>query len=256
MNYRRLQERLRSPGFFWTPPDQVRDDELTVFGEEARHMVTVCRLGVGEMVTVCDGEGNAYDCEILRATSREVVAGIVRAHRHLGEPMIHLTLAAGVGQPSNFDWIVEKSVELGVARIVPVRAAQSPASIGGEDAARRRTMRWRRLTLGAMKQSLRSCRPPVDDIIPLADLGAVIEEHQYTLLADPDGKRVDPGSQTSNRVNKALLIVGPESGFTADERRFLLDRGAVPFSLGARRLRAETAAVTALVLLMRELGEI
>ena len=256
MGYRDLQKRAHAPGFFYTPPDQITETTVTVFGDEARHAVTVCRLGVGEMITVCDGHGNAYDCEITAARTREVQAKIVRAHRQLGEPASHVTLAVGVGKPANFDWIVEKAVELGAAEIVPIRAAASPAGIGGPDAARRRVERWRRLSLGAMKQSLRSCRPPVEEIAELSTVVRAIQDHQLTVLADPNGSRLNVASHAVNRITKVLLIVGPEAGFTTEERQLLIENGAVPFTLGARRLRAETAAVAAITLLMRELEEL
>lgn len=256
MTYRERQGRSGAPGFFWAPPDQIEGKTLRLAGQEARHAVSVCRLQAGEMITVADGAGNAYDCEIERATTREVSTTIIRAHRQLGEPLTHITLAVGVGKPANFDWIVEKAVELGASRIVPLRAAQSPAGIGGTQAAARRAERWRRLALGAMKQCLRSVCPPVDDIAEMSGMPALIEDHQYSLLADPDGLRLDLAGQTAQRITRALVFVGPESGFTVDERRAITGAGALPFTLGARRLRAETAAVAALALVMRELGDL
>lgn len=256
MSYRDLQKRVSAPGFFWTPPDHVTEVHVTVFGDEARHAVTVCRLGIGEMITVCDGDGNAYDCEIESASSREVRAKIVRAHRQLGEPLSHVTLAAGVGKPQNFDWMVEKAVELGVAKIVPIRAANSPAGIGGPEASARRVERWRRLSLGAMKQSLRSCRPPIDEITAVDGIVRAIQDHQMAVIADPGGNRLDLATQAVNRITKVLVIVGPESGFTTDERDRLIAGGATPFNLGQRRLRAETAAITALTLVMHQLEEL
>jgi 16S rRNA (uracil1498-N3)-methyltransferase len=256
VSYRDLQKRVSAPGFFWTPPDHVTETTVTVFGDEARHAVTVCRLGIGEMITVCDGDGNAYDCEIENASTREVRATIVRSHRQLGEPASHVTLAAGVGKPANFDWVVEKSVELGVTEIMPIRAAQSPSGIGGPDAAARRVERWSRLSLGAMKQSLRSLRPPVRPIADVETAVRAIEDHQFACIADPGGNRLDLSSHAVNRITKVLLIVGPESGFTTDERDRLIAAGATPFNLGQRRLRAETAAITALALVMHQLDEL
>jgi len=256
VTYRERQKRSGAPGFFWAPPDQIEGKTLRLTGTEARHAVSVCRLGAGEMITVCDGAGNAYDCEIATASSREVTATVIRAHRQLGEPLVHITLAVGVGKPANFDWVVEKAVELGVSRIVPLRAAQSPSGIGGEQASERRAERWRRLVLGAMKQSLRSLRPQVDEITDVTAIAPLIQDHQYALVADPDGEHLDLAGQTAQRITRALVIVGPESGFTVDERRAITGAGALPFTLGARRLRAETAAIAALTLILRELGDL
>ena len=256
MDYRSLQKITRAPGFFWAPPDQIQGGRVVLVGDEARHAALVCRLAAGEMITVCDGEGNAYDCEIAASTSHEVKATVVRAHRQLGEPAAHVTLAMGVGKPASFDWIVEKAVELGAARIIPVRAAESPAGIGGPEASDRRVERWRRLALGAMKQSLRSVWPMVDDIMRLEDVAARASDFQRLWQADPEGQPLPDSPARVDQGLSVLLFVGPESGFIESERIMLRDAGAVPISLGGRRLRAETAAITALTLVMHHLGEI
>ena len=77
-----------------------------------------------------------------------------------------------------------------------------------------------------------------------------------SFIADPEGSRLVFATQTNRPITNALLFVGPEAGFTVDERRALIGAGAMPFTLGERRLRAETAAVASLTLLMRELGEV
>jgi len=256
MDYRSLQKITRAPGFFWAPPDQIQGDRVVLTGDEARHAATVCRLAAGEMITVCDGQGNAYDCEISTSTSREVTAAVVRVHRQLGEPAAHVTLAVGVGKPANFDWVVEKAVELGVACIIPIRAADSPPASSDPEASSRRVERWRRLALGAMKQSLRSVWPAVEDVTGLDAVLAQGRGHHHVWLADPGGQRLPASPARVNQGLSVLVFVGPESGFIAAERALLHEAGAVPISLGNRRLRAETAAITALTLIMHHLGEL
>jgi len=254
--YRTRQRSMQAPGFFWTPPDYVAGDTVKVVGPEARHAVTVCRLRKGEMMTVADGEGNAYDCEVTRATPREVAGKIIRAHRHLGEPVAQVALAAGIGKPQSFDWIVEKAVELGAVRVIPIRAEQSPPGIGGPDTARRKVERWRRLSLGAMKQSLRSVWPEVAVVISPNELASSVGGYDFAWLADAEGIRLEGPSGPAAKRCTALVIVGPEAGFTNDERREFIEAGAQPVQLGNRRLRAETAAIAALTLVMHHLGEL
>ncbi len=256
MNYRSRQKRGQAPTFFYTPPKQIDETSLTLSGEEAKHATTVCRLAKGSQMTVTDGAGNAYDCEITGVKRGTVHADIVRAHRRLGEPFATVTLAVGVGKPATVDWIVEKGVELGVSSIVPIRCAHSVSGLSDSAAARRRVSRWRRLALGAMKQSLRSVLPDVHDIMSIDEAGALIDEHQMSFIADPDGQPLSIAAHSHVRMTKSLLFVGPEAGFTTDECSRLIDAGAVPFSLGARRLRAETAAIVSLTLLLKELDEL
>jgi 16S rRNA (uracil1498-N3)-methyltransferase len=256
MGYPSRQRSMQAPGFFWTPPDYVLGDTVTVVGPEARHAVTVCRLRKGEMMTVADGEGNAYDCEVTRATPREVVGKVIRAHRRLGEPVAQVALAVGIGKPQSFDWIVEKVVELGAVRVIPIRAEQSPPGIGGPDTARRKVERWRRLSLGAMKQSLRSVWPEVAVVASPDDVAASINGYDTAWLADAEGICLKEPSGPAAKRRTALVIVGPEAGFTNDERRKFIEAGAQPIRLGNRRLRAETAAVAALTLVMYHLGEL
>jgi len=247
---------MDAPGYFWTPADHITNDSATLIGLEARHAVSVCRLRKGEMMTVTDGAGNAFDCEITSASSKEVTGRIIRAHRRIGEPMALVTLAVGVGRPQVYDWIIEKSVELGVTRIIPLRCHESPSGIGGNEAGERRVERWRRLALGAMKQSLRSVLPNVDSITTPEAGAVLIEDHHRTWIADAQGKSISTTPNESPRTMKTLLIVGPEGGLTSAERDLFISRGAIPISLGARRLRAETAAIAALTLVMNHLGEL
>ena len=255
MNYRTRQNRSQAPTFFFAPPDDIDGQTLTLTGGEAKHAITVCRLKKGAQITVTDGDGNAYDCEIT-ATKRDVVqAAVIRPHRLLGEPLVTVTLGVGVGKPATIDWIVEKAVELGAAAIVPIRCEHS-AGLTESASVKRRVSRWRRLALSAMKQCLRSVLPPGHDNIDVATAAAMIDDHQMSFIADPGGRPLSEAGSTHLQVTKTMLFVGPEMGFTDTECSVLTNAGAQPFTLGPRRLRADTAAMTSLTLLMRALGEL
>jgi len=256
MSYRSRQQRTQAPTLFYAPPENVVGDVITLPVDEAKHALAVCRLKAGEMLAIGDGNGNVYDCEVSAAGRGKLTATIIKSHRRVGEPLVSVTLAAGVGKPATFDWIVEKAVELGITGIVPLKCANSVADLDDVAAARRKVSRWRRLGLSAMKQSMRSVWPQVAEVTPVTSAGKLIENHQMSFIADPEGGRLVFATQTNRQITKALLFVGPDAGFADAERRLLIDAGAIPFTMGERRLRAETAAVVALTLLMRELGEV
>jgi 16S rRNA (uracil1498-N3)-methyltransferase len=253
--YTNDQHAMDAPGFFWTPPDHITTDTVTLIGPEARHAFSACRLRAGELITVTDGAGNAYDCQIAKASAKEVSGAIVRVHRQRGEPVAQVTLAVGIGRPQVYDWIIEKAVELGAARILPLRCHASPSGIGGAEAGARRVDRWRRLALGAMKQSLRTVLPVVDPIATPEAAVPLLAGHARAWLADPTGGRLS-AAPPIGRAARVMLIIGPEGGFDPAERELFFAHGAQLINLGPRRLRAETAAIAALTLVMQHLGEL
>jgi 16S rRNA (uracil1498-N3)-methyltransferase len=233
---------------FYCPPGKIGRDSLVIDGEEFSHLVHVMRKKEGDPITAVDGKGNAWDAVITKLGQRSALCAIGPARRHHREPELRVTLAAAVlKNPSRYDFLVEKTVELGVSEIIPMRTGRTIPSHA-------RSGRWRKLALAAMKQSGRSFLPPVRD---LTNLGDVLEEFggwANAVVAHEDPSAGEPylglrhGEQGGPRL---LLLVGPEGGFSPEEIGECLRRNFRTLCLGERRLRAETAAVAALAVLMR-----
>lgn len=226
--------------FFYTPPHLVKHTQLTIEGEEFAHLTHVMRKRVGDTFTVVDGKGSAYDA-IMESIEKDRALCTIRKHQRMArEPRIDVTLAVSLlKNSSNFDFLVEKTVEIGVNTIIPLLTERTIPRHA-------RTDRWQKIALAAMKQSGRCVLPEVH---PLTSLNDVLSSTRHY------GLRLVPHEKTDTRhiaevlepddFISVLICIGPEGGFTHDEIDAASRSGFVPVSLGPRRLRTETAAIVA-----------
>jgi 16S rRNA (uracil1498-N3)-methyltransferase len=224
-----------------TPPVDGRT--LTLRGDEHHHLARVMRIREGEQLLAADGMGTMYRAVIERIDKGETLCSILEVLPGCKEPARSLTLLQAVlKNPAKMDWIVEKAVELGVRRIVPVRSARTLPSAD-------KSARWRAISLAAMKQCGRCLWPAVDAI---TDFTRALDELDPACTVLMCHEETDSAG-TIERALAALspetpvaILIGPEGGFDAAEGALCEARGGVRVSLGMRRLRSETAAVAAL----------
>ncbi|GAB5521576.1 MAG: RsmE family RNA methyltransferase [Rhodothermales bacterium] len=230
---------------FYAPPDHFDNGYVRLPPDEARHAVRVLRMRQGDPLVVVDGIGGWHEVELTQV-QRDQAEGIVRvAKRGVGEPSYDLTLGiALLKQASRFEFILEKAVELGVQRIVPLLTHRT-------EKPRLKQQRAEHILVAAMKQSGRTRLPVLEQPTPLSEM----------LETTPQGLRVlcheatNPAHQLVAQLQQhsstaATILIGPEGGFTDTEVGVAEQHGWQPASLGPRRLRAETAAVTAAAAVM------
>ncbi|HWR83579.1 MAG TPA: 16S rRNA (uracil(1498)-N(3))-methyltransferase [Candidatus Deferrimicrobium sp.] len=245
------------PPVFYCPPDLRRGNLLELPLDENHHAANVLRLRQGEPVVVVDGMGMAYEGEIYQAAaSNAVKVKITSEIPNFGEPVLDITLAAGLSAGFKFDTVVEKGTELGVKRFVPIVSERSRIKLVDTLTSAGRIRRIERVALAAMKQCRRSFRPEVlrpvtlDQFLPQAD------SNSLRLVFHPSPDAVLFGHlkiEASSR--SAILLVGPESGFSPEEVALACDAGFIMVRLGPRILRTETAGPVACALVMQLLGE-
>lgn len=239
---------------FYVKPNDVDGDSLRFPPEEARHISRVLRKQTGDLVMAVDGAGTVYEAELTTVSSAAVTARILQRRRRIGEPSAELILAQALIKGDRFDWVVEKTVELGIREIIPVisRYVQPAAKSG-------KTNRRQRIALAAMKQSGRSVLPVVHEPRNFRRAVSMGADCDLRLIAHAEGDSVpvtDAVSREYRGMPRILLLVGPEGGFSDEEVQEALEQGFRPVTLGPRRLRAETAAVTLIVQVMTVLGEL
>ena len=215
---------------------------------KARHLQTVLRLPQGAKAEAFDGAGNAYAATLQ-------YAGKGQAALQLGEALPPKAQDAGArvvaGQflcaPAKMDWAVEKMTELGCAQICPLVGGRgrpqkaSPAALA----------RWRRLAQAAAEQCGRASVPPVEEPLKpaawLQTLPPAASAPRFALLPQAAAPLASLAAKAAG--GQIVIACGNESGFAAQEEDLLLQNGFAPASLGARVLRAETAALAALAII-------
>ncbi|MDM7913689.1 MAG: RsmE family RNA methyltransferase [Candidatus Eisenbacteria bacterium] len=240
----------RDPHPFYIPPESFRPDGSVRFPEEeARHLLRVIRLRAGDTCRVTDGMGGIYVVR-LQGTL-EALDGIRLEARHESRPAPEIELGFPLlHNRARMEWMLEKAVEVGADAQVPILWRRNVGEM--TPAARRR---WERMLREAMKQSERSWLPDLRDAEPPELPGG----EARVILADPEGEAALPpmagaaGAAGAARGSPVRLLIGPEGGASPEERERLRVAGAIFWSLGPTRLRAETAAIVGLHRLRQEL---
>jgi 16S rRNA (uracil1498-N3)-methyltransferase len=231
--------------FFYAPPEFITLPTLKITGEEFSHMTHVMRMSAGDRVRVVDGQGNSYEAVITMISRREAECRVTAHALRLHEPARSLTLGVGMlKNPSRFDYLVEKAVEIGVARIVPLLTERTIPRHS-------KTERWQKLCVAAMKQSGRCVLPEVGEPVRFVEFISSCDTGALRMIPHEQAE-VSLGSLCSNGSAPAVVCVGPEGGFSNDEVDSARDAGFQPVTLGTRRLRTETAALVACALLLAE----
>jgi 16S rRNA (uracil1498-N3)-methyltransferase len=212
----------------------------------AHHALRVLRLKPGDAVTLFNGEGGEYPGRIADA-GRKVRVELAAWRDIERESPLEVTLAQALPAGDRMDWVVQKAVELGVARIVPLAAARCVVKLAGERA-ERRAGHWQSVAVSACEQCGRNRVP---EIAPVLDL-----RHWLALQpANNEGRRLLLDPQAGLRLREVparggvTLLVGPEGGLTEDEEAAARAAGFQGVALGPRILRTETAGPAALAAL-------
>lgn len=228
------------------PSDHLEGPLVRITGSELRHLRTL-RLDAGDRVLVFDEHGAEHEVRLERLGAHEA-AGVVLETRHPArESPLDLVLAPALLKGAKMDLVVEKATELGVHRIAPFHCRHAV----GQGT---RTARWRRLAVAAAKQSGRTRVPVVDEPVPFAALVRV-PWPGLRLLAW-EGERDRRLATLAPPAEAAIVAVGPEGGFAADEVEDARAHGFTTVSLAPRVLRAETAAVVAAALCQHRFGDL
>lgn len=226
---------------FYAPPSAFRSSRVVLPEDEARHLHTVLRGAEGDEMEVVDGEGGWYRVRIDHLSPDQVVGTIVERRENVGEPEIDVTVALGLlKKRSRFETFAEKAVELGVRRIVPLQTERTERTSIRKD-------RLRNVMVAAMKQCRRSRLSALAAPQSPADLLTASEaEVRLVCHAGDDAVPIRQALAEMSPFQSALVLVGPEGGFTPSEVEEAVTVGCTPVSLGPRRLRAETAGIAAL----------
>lgn len=229
---------------FYDPQFTPDSQNIRLGDDEARHALKVLRLDAGDTLCVTDGRGNLYTCRIDSADRRrcELTLHAEQVQSGCGQLPYRLTMAvAPTKNIDRFEWFLEKATEVGVSEIIPMETAHSE----------RRTLKSERsekVIAAAMKQSLKCYCPQLHPMTPFAELlSRPFAGRKFIAHCDAGGERRFLGDLL-HAGEDAVVLIGPEGDFSAEEIAAALAHGFEPVTLGHQRLRTETAAVVAAVI--------
>jgi len=231
---------------FFVPPETLRSERVTLTGPQARQIATVLRLRAGDEITlVADGAEGVVALETVRPTS---VTGTVRERGFTpGEPTVALTLALPVLRGDHDEEVIEAVAQLGASRIVPFTSTRSVARSLSEA----KRARWERIAREAAETARRGRVPSIEPARVWADLFPALPAPVF--VAWENERRVRLRDALPQTARALSLVIGPEGGIADEEIAIARERGAVTVSLGGRNLRSETAAISAVALVMDRL---
>jgi len=237
---------------FFAPPSAFNFSKriVTLTSDEARHLREVLRLKPGDEVSVFDGAGKEFRCAVVQAR-REFAELELQEEIEAARPEspLKITLAVALLKGEKFDLAVQKGTELGVNEFVPLITRYADIKLRDESGAVKRVARWQRIALEAAKQSGRALVPKVGEPKPL---GYVLNLSEQCFLFSERGGH----GLTQMDTDEVTAIIGSEGGWSEEELDEARAAGAQLITLGGRILRAETAAITAAVLLQNRFGDL
>ena len=237
---------------FFVSPQQVKEEKIYVEGSDVNHIKNVLRMKLGEKLTVNDGEGWQYLCEVESYESDMAVLHIVEKSKAETELSSRIYLFQGLPKQDKMELIVQKAVELGAYQVIPVSTKRAVVKLDAKKAGKK-VERWQQIAVSAAKQAGRGIVPTVGEVCTYAQALKMAEELDVVLipyeLAEgiEETKKIIAGLRPGQSVG---VFIGPEGGFEEEEVKLAMEAGAKPVTLGRRILRTETAGLTTLSLLM------
>lgn len=227
----------------------------------SHHLVKVLRLQVGDAIELFNGDGLNYQAS-LSSVGKTAQADVHSSTQNISESPLTSRVIQGISRGDKMDTSIQKSVELGAHSIVPIYTQHSIKPLVG-DRSKRKHEHWQQIAVAASEQCGRSVVPKVINPMSVKDFLNIEQQdiqsptgsshsNHLKLILDPQASTAIP---TSAQPTGVCLVIGPEIGFTDEEIRSFIDIGYTGVHLGARILRTETAAPTALSVLQTLYGD-
>jgi 16S rRNA (uracil1498-N3)-methyltransferase len=244
---------------FFVDPENIIGPTALLTGSEARHISSVLRLAPGTTITLFDGSGSYYEALLAKISPTRVEAKIISITPYIEatedfSPALHLGM--GLLKGSKMDFIIQKITELEIKSLRPFRSQYCAA----QDPAANRQSRWQKIAQEACKQCNRPKPPDLHRITDFKNLLFISgqESHELKLIfwEEAGQKSLQEILGPSHKIQSAMILIGPEGGFSAGEVADAIAAGYQPVTLGRRTLRAETAVIAAVSILQHELGNL
>ena len=237
---------------FFVDENQIKNTQIEIINDDYNHIVNVLRMRVGENILISNKKtAETYNCVIEKITKEKVICNIAKISEINTETNIKVDLFQGLPKSDKMEYIIQKSVELGVQKIIPVNMKYCIAKINDEE---KKNIRWNKISEVAAKQSKRSIIPKVNKSIDINELCGEIKNYDLAILAyeNEDNTTIKTILKENKNAKTIAVVIGPEGGVSEEEVLKLKNAGAKVASLGSRILRTETAPIAALSMIVYE----
>ena len=226
---------------FFTNPENIESEIITITGADAYHIARSLRMAVGDELVISDNTGNTYECTLEKIRDEECICRIIKKSISKSEPSVKVTLYMAYPKGDKLEVVIQKAVELGASRIVPFessRCIKRPKA----DKLDKQMPRLSRIAQEAAKQCGRDRLPEVDVPQGFSEMLKDAGQNDLVLFCyEGEEEKTIKDVLESTLPSSIAVIVGCEGGFSPEEAKLAKDAGCVSVSLGKRILRCETA---------------
>lgn len=239
---------------FFAPPENFSDRNIALNVEETRHLRDVLRLREGEIVQIFDGADREFLCAIEKIDKKETILKIVEETTSPApESNLDLTLAIALLKGEKFDLVVQKAVELGVTKLVPLNTKRADVKLNDNE---KKLTRWQKIIIDASKQTgrakLMQIESPIDFTHFIKSVSKNLSDANLLLFAERNGS-----SFSSVKADKKIVaVVGSEGGWDDAEIILAREQNFQIITFKGRILRAETAAISVATILQHQFGDL
>lgn len=230
---------------------------IQIIGEDVNHIKNVLRLKTGDEITVSDGNGTDYICNIS-SIDTTVIAEIVDVIRNASELSTKIILFQGMPKSDKLEFIIQKAVELGVSEIIPVITSRTVVKIEPKKA-EKKLQRYNSIAMAAAKQSGRGIIPEVKDFMTYKEAVKYASNNlDMSIIPYEEAKGIDYSREIIKSIKgkgSLGIFIGPEGGFAKEEVELAIENEFKCITLGNRILRTETAGLAVLSIIMFEIDE-
>lgn len=245
---------------FFIHSQQISGSFLYLTGPVVRHVGGSLRKQIGDRIFVIDEQRVGYVVELLEVMPKRIVAKVLEKRRQAPVSPLSITLGQAILKAKKMDWVLQKSTELGVSRIIPLVTERTvveprPERVGAQH------HRWQEILKEAAQQAGRWEVPELalpTDFFHLVEEGPSFDFSLIPWEGEAENslrKGLRKMLQSKSQVHKILVLIGPEGGFSQHEVALAREHQIIPVTLGLRTLRAETACLATLTMLQYELGD-
>ena len=244
---------------FFVKNNQIKENKITIIGEDVNHIKNVLRKSIGDSIEICNKENSKnYLGKISMLDNERIECSITQEVESNTESKVFINVFQGLPKSDKMEMIIQKSVELGAGRITPVSMKRCVVKLTSKDETKK-IARWQKIAEVASKQCGRNVIPEISNVITINDICNTIEDYDAVLVAYENEKQnklkdeLKKLKSNSNKNLKIAIVVGPEGGLEANDVNMLHNNGAKIVTLGNRILRTETVALNMISIINYEL---